>query len=140
MSKELTPLQALKDLQEVKGWNNKEFHKRLTVIKKALKEHELMKQARFIVANKEISDDDIEKLINQRMFADSLEQREIKPLFDEETQKKLKAFEIIKNKNFDLFYLLDSRDLEDYNDKCDCYRNLSYLTQEEYDLLKEVLK
>ena len=53
--------------------------------------------------------------------------------------KKLKALEIIKKKNFDLFYLQDSKDLEMYNDACDHFRNLCYLTQEEYDLLKEVL-
>ena len=51
----------------------------------------------------------------------------------------LKALEIIKKKNFDLYYLQDSKDLEMYNDTCDHYRNLCYLTQEEYDLLKEVL-
>ena len=55
-------------------------------------------------------------------------------------EKELKALEIIKNKNFDLFYLRDSKDLESYNDACDYFRNLSYLTQEEYDLLREVLK
>lgn len=53
--------------------------------------------------------------------------------------KAIRALEIIKNKNFDLFYLQDSKDLEMYNDACDIHRNLCYLTQEEYDLLKEVL-
>jgi len=53
--------------------------------------------------------------------------------------KSLKALEIIKKKNFDLFYLQDSKDLDMYNDTCDSFRNLCYLTQEEYDLLKEVL-
>lgn len=54
--------------------------------------------------------------------------------------QELKVLEIIKNKNFDLFYLQDSKDLEMYNDACDHFRNLCYLTQEEYDLLKEWLK
>lgn len=54
--------------------------------------------------------------------------------------QELKALEIIKNKNFDLFYLQDSKDLEMYNDTCDHFRNLCYLTQEEYDLLKEWLQ
>ena len=53
--------------------------------------------------------------------------------------KQLKALEIIKKKNFDLYYLQDSKDLDQYNDCCDHYRNLCYLTQEEYELLKEVL-
>lgn len=54
-------------------------------------------------------------------------------------EKELKALEILKNKNIDLFYLQDTTELERYNDACDYYRNLSYLTQEEYDLLKETL-
>ena len=56
-----------------------------------------------------------------------------------DVEKELKALEIVKEKNFDLYYLQDSKDLEMYNDACDHYRNLCYLTQEEFDLLKEVL-
>lgn len=54
-------------------------------------------------------------------------------------EKELEAIEILKDKNIDLFYLQDTTELERYNDACDYYRNLSYLTQEEYDLLKETL-
>ena len=104
------------------------------VIETALKDYELIKQAKIIVADKDVSDEDLEKLINQRMFVGSLEQCEIKPLFDEETQKKLKAFEIIKEKRVDVSYLVISDDLHDYNEGLD---RKWKLTQEEYDLLKE---
>ena len=50
--------------------------------------------------------------------------------------KKLKAFEIIKEKEINVFIFLHSGDLETYNDMVEDNRKLS---QEEYDLLKEVL-
>ena len=50
-------------------------------------------------------------------------------------EKSLKALEIIKNKQVNVF-LLHSVDLETYNDMIADNRNL---TQEEYELLKEVL-
>ena len=51
-------------------------------------------------------------------------------------QKELKAFEIIKEKEVNVFIFLHSGDLETYNDMVEDNRKL---TQEEYDLLKEVL-
>ena len=53
-----------------------------------------------------------------------------------ENQKKIKALEIIKEKEVDVFIFLHSGDLETYNDIVEDNRKL---TQEEYDLLKEVL-
>ena len=47
-----------------------------------------------------------------------------------------KALEIIKNKEVNVFIFLHSGDLETYNDMVEDNRKL---TQEEYDLLKEVL-
>lgn len=54
----------------------------------------------------------------------------------EEDEKYKKAVEIIKNKNPDLCLLKTSRDFQHYMDLC-AMRN--EITQEEYDLLKEVL-
>ena len=53
------------------------------------------------------------------------------------TENKLKAFEIIKNKVVDVCWIIEMKNktLEDYN-KAHVYE----LTQEEYDLLKEILK
>lgn len=50
--------------------------------------------------------------------------------------KELKAFEIIKEKEVNMFIFLHSGDLETYNDMVEENRKL---TQEEYDLLKKVL-
>ena len=50
-------------------------------------------------------------------------------------EKELKALEIIKNKNVNVRYLLECR-FEDYNNLVEVEEEL---TQEEYDLLKEVL-
>ena len=51
-------------------------------------------------------------------------------------QNKLKALEIIKEKEVNVFIFLHSGDLETYNEMVEDNRKL---TQEEYDILKEVL-
>ena len=51
--------------------------------------------------------------------------------------KKLKALEIIKNKEVSVFIFLLSGDLKTYNGMIEDSRKL---TQEEYELLKEILK
>lgn len=53
----------------------------------------------------------------------------------EDVKKELKALEIIKDKEVNVFIFLHSGDLETYNDMVEENRKL---TQEEYDLLKEV--
>lgn len=50
--------------------------------------------------------------------------------------KSVKALEIIKEKEVDVFIFLHSGDLETYNDMVEDNRKL---TQEEYELLKEIL-
>lgn len=49
-------------------------------------------------------------------------------------EKYLKALEIIKEKNVDTYYLITCPSLESYNSE-----TWNKLTQEEYDLLREVL-
>lgn len=49
-------------------------------------------------------------------------------------KKELKAFEIIKKKMVNVEWLLNTENVEEYNESL--YNDL---TQEEYDLLKEVL-
>ena len=138
MNKELTPLETW---YLVKKYLN-EFHHRIVsedievktieghpinIIETALKDYELMKQPKIIVVDKKISDDDLEKLINQGIIVGNLEQSKIEPLFDNETQKKLKALEIIKEKILDMDYF------NIIADRCD-------LTYQEYELLRNVLK
>lgn len=52
-------------------------------------------------------------------------------------ENKLKALEIIKEKNVNVPKLRNSSNLEEYNR---CFVDAYILTQEEYDLLKEILK
>ena len=40
----MTPLEALNDLREINGWNDKEFNKRLDIIEKSLKALEIIKE------------------------------------------------------------------------------------------------
>ena len=55
-------------------------------------------------------------------------------------EKELKAFEIVKNKNVECWYLTQCEDLEEYNDyKLKKDGTYFTLTQEEFELLKEVL-
>ena len=107
------------------------------IVETALKDYEMMKQPKIIFTDKKISDDDLEKLINQGIIVGNLEQSKIEPLFDNETQNKLKALEIIKEKEVNVGLLSRCANAERYN-KGICYEP-RYLTQEEYDLLKEEL-
>ena len=139
MNKEVTPLEALEKIGKVDLHSEREdycFLKNVYVneydtIEIALKEYELMKQTKIIVANKNISNEDLEKLKNQRMFVGSLERSEIKPLFDEETQKKLKALDSIKDIINEGYLLLDYPTIA-----IDVQTSIK---KNDYDLLKEVL-
>lgn len=156
MSKELELFQQI-----VKGYtemfNMAIHHPKDTIVKwegveeieNALKDYELMKQTKIIVFDKKISDDDLEKLKNQRIFPCGVEESKVELLFDEETQKKLKALEIIKKKRVDVSWLhkcfnfIDNCSIEDeldyYNNNYGAYRNSKPLTLEEHKLLREVL-
>lgn len=113
MSKELTPLEAFTQLIcKISVSTMKTNHEELHIIETALKDYEELK----IVA---------------------------KPLTDEEKKsinnvaKRLKALEIIKEKGLNVDYFQRSCD-EEYKESIFCIERL--LTQEQFDLLKEVLK
>ena len=53
-------------------------------------------------------------------------------------EKELKALEVIKNKKVNVFLLINCDSLEEYNSQTYVYPQRQ-LTQEEYNLLKEVL-
>jgi hypothetical protein len=117
MTKELTPLEALNDLREVKGWNDDEFNKRLDIIETALKEYEGAKSHI--------------KALNKERIENSI---------------KLKALGIIKERQVDVGLLLDCETEPEYLNRC-CNRywhnercGWKRMTQEEFDLLKEVLE
>lgn len=68
---------------------------------------------------------------------------EEKQSFDRVIEKKIKAFEIIKEKRVDIVPLLEYHNAEEYNKWVWTRSHYTYppseITQEEYDLLKEVL-
>ena len=156
MSKELEALERLYcagrlDLDYVLDGKQNQDYK---IVETALKEYEFMKQTKIIVSDKKISDDDLEKLKNQRIIVGNLEQSKIEPLFDNETQNKLKALEIIKEKRVNVEEFIEM--FEDwkeitYEEWIIYYEENGYyiqgnedfdynrLAKEEFDFLKEVL-
>ena len=54
-------------------------------------------------------------------------------------EKDLEVLKIFKNNEISISYIEQSKSYDDYISKCDCFRCLSYITEEEYTLLKERL-
>ena len=54
-------------------------------------------------------------------------------------EKELRALEIMKKKKVNVVIVLYSKNLEEYNSTVGFYFSKNQLTQDEYDLLKEVL-
>ena len=113
-----------------------------TQIEDALEDYEKIKQAKIIVEDAKISKEDFEKIFNyQKMFTNTNLQGEIKPVFDEENQKKLKAFDIIKDKRVLIWFLLDCDNASQYNHEIELRGEVyEMVSQEEFDLLKEVFR
>lgn len=112
MSKELEALEKIKDIirEDAEDIDNPTLlSNEINIIETALKDHEKITGGDFHI-----------EPINVHI----------------ENQKKIKALEIIKEKEVDVFIFLHSGDLETYNDIVEDNRKL---TQEEYYLLKEIL-
>ena len=81
---------------------------------------------------------------NSQRIETEVEKYYYKTLVDNENKKKLKALDIIKEKGVLQFCMLGVS-LNDYNESVDIsnkewpFQNYKHLTQEEFDLLKEVL-
>lgn len=58
----------------------------------------------------------------------------------ETIEKDLEILEILKNNEISISYIEQSTSYDDYISKCDCFRNLSYIAEEEYTKLKEWLE
>ena len=58
----------------------------------------------------------------------------------ETIKKDLEILEILKNNEISISYIEQSTSYDDYISKCDCFRNLSYIAEEEYTKLKEWLE
>ena len=80
----------------------------------------------------------LEKLKNRPCLSTDWSKKEINYDYNKEEydaiEKELKALEIIKEKKVNVKWLLNSYSCDDYNNWYDIH-----LTEEEYDLLKEVL-
>lgn len=64
---------------------------------------------------------------------------ELRQFIEKELEDKDKILKIIKEKRIDVSGLLELDDLQQYNLYCDLTGGCKHLTQEEFELLKEVL-
>ena len=123
--------QALKDLREDAKRHfieqRQHLNKRLDIIENALK---VLEQLQIIIGAEKI--EDLPKVALETENACYSNSHILK-----KAENKLKALEIIKEKEVNVFIFLHSGDLETYNDMVEDNQKL---TKEEYDSLKEVLK
>ena len=120
MSKELKALKRIKKMYEYFVKENRDLEPKLMICEKedfkiienALKENERLKTSY------------LRNLLNEES--------------KEYIYKKLVALEIIVNKEVNVGDFVRCKSVEDYNDYC-CYNEKEQLTQEEFDLLQEVL-
>lgn len=128
----ITPEQALKDLREDAEKHSFEqrqhLNKRLDIIETALK---VLEQLQIIIGAEKI--EDLPKVALETENACYSNSHILK-----KAENKLKALEIIKNKKVNVGDFVRCKTIEDYNDYL-CYGEKEKLTQEEFDLLKEVL-
>lgn len=138
MNKELEALERIYcHLSKVDG---DRFKQDKAIIETTLKEYELLKQTEIIVTVKEITDEDLEKFKNQRMYIGSSEPCEIISVLDEETKKKLKALDIIKEHGVDVAEIMICQDYHQYEARfCENIKGRVKLNKKEFDFLKEVL-
>lgn len=86
----------------------------------------------------DIIEQELKELDERREMMKRFNEACVPTILDNETEKKLKALEIIKEKRVDVAELVVSCDLKAYNYLFRLVEKWQ-LTQEEYDLLKEVL-
>lgn len=118
---------GLEELEKIKTWfftHNLEELCDLETIEKELREYEYWSS--FVMCYGDIKAEDLQRFIHNGW------------VYDRTGYKKDKAFEIIKEKKVDMVRLsvaIERNDLSYYNYYC-----YEALTEEEYNLLKEVLK
>ena len=118
----ISPEQALKDLREDAKRHfieqRQHLNKRLDIIENALKNYEeLAQKYNELLYN-------YQELVNCGLKSE---------------QKKIKTFEIIKEKNVDIRGIKETKDVHEYNVKFPTTLN-EFLEEQEYELLKEVLE
>ena len=142
MSKEMTPLQALKKIKQAKYFVDfeldakvsEDYKKELDIIETALKRYSTIEQ--HLIKRGFDNLEDFIKQLDEYVEISEKEHKELMILKSQSCQNKLKALEIVKEKNVSICWLKDCKDRAEYNDLADKQEQLA---QEEFDLLKEVL-
>ena len=135
MSKELEALEQLKYYNTISN-DDFDMTNELSIIETALKNYqELLERPCVLVGRKHGHTKALIDVISKNY-------KEIK-IISLEDEKKLKALEIIKEKRVNVFWLMEciscyTNALEKYNEEVLC-KDIDCLTQEEFDLIKEVL-
>ena len=139
MTKELTPLEALERIKNIKTLSvperrvvtfQEKYKEELNIIETALKNYqELLEKPCVLVGRTQGHTKALIDTISKNY-------KEIK-ITSLEDEKEIKAFEIIKKKNVSTIGLKYHSTCENYNN--DLLKGEYPLTKEEYDLLKEVL-
>ncbi len=143
MNKELTPLEALQEYKMIKNYFDRKAHEKIqtlrvfnnedelySIIETALKEYERLKKLYKL-------EEETSKHLNKTVL-----------LMNEEINKQLKAFEIIVKKEVNIeFWLSFNVGVMTYKEYTNLNKilvitsiNKEVLTQEEFDLLKEILE
>lgn len=133
MSKELSPLEAFNKITS--GGCKGKYHEYCEIVETALKNYEELTNTPPILCRR--TQGGTQSIIDY--ICKNYKEVKITNLEDE---KKLKALEIIKEKRVNIFTFYECcswHNPSNYNDSLGCPVNCE-LTQEEYDLLKEVLR
>ena len=153
MSKELTPLEALENIKKLFIGSSINLSKQFDIIEKALKDHTKIKELFEKFGIEDVYNLEVRLMnyeLGEKVLKDyGLTLAEFRRACLTYTQfknckadKNLKALVIIKEKEIDVYLLSGCKKVSQYNNSVDLYEipNKRHLTQEEFNLLKEVLK
>lgn len=81
-------------------------------------------------------------IIGVLTFGGNIPESELEVTFKlvKEVEKDLEVLEILRNNEISISYIKDSSNYNEYIEKCDYFRNLSYIKEEEYNKLKKWLE
>ena len=82
---------------------------------------EVLEESRCLLASNQVT----------KRYSDIFEENLLQPI-----EKDLEVLEILKKNEISISYIEQSTSYDDYISSCDYFRNLSYITEEEYELVK----
>ena len=124
----MKPNEALKDLREIKGWNDSEYSKRLDIIETAFKDLELAYK-KLNKLKKDYVELENERDTYRTAYRNELEIRNTNPNIKE-------ALRVILTKRVNVKRFIESKAYKDYNKKL---RESEQLTKSEFFNLKETI-